>query len=100
MQNQEQHNRANNLSAEARSKGGQNSPGNFKHDPERAAEGPAYLDWFRARGYPVVHEPQRVNEGEGDIVLAGRELINLSEVYATAKTDSVELRHEIEWRPP
>lgn len=31
-----------------------------------------------------------------DIVLAGRALINLSEVYATAKTDSVELRHEIE----
>ena len=43
----------------------------FRH-PERAAEGPAYLDWFRARGFPVVHEPQRINEGEGDIVLAGR----------------------------
>jgi hypothetical protein len=31
-----------------------------------------------------------------DIVLAGRELTNLSEVYATAKADSVELRREIE----
>jgi general stress protein YciG len=28
----------NNLSREARSKGGQNSPGNFKNDPERASE--------------------------------------------------------------
>ncbi len=28
----------NNLSDEARSKGGQNSPGNFKNDPERARE--------------------------------------------------------------
>ena len=31
-------NRAQNLSAEGRSKGGQNSSGNFKNDPERAAE--------------------------------------------------------------
>lgn len=38
---------------------------------ERAAEGPAYLDWFRQRGFTAVHEPQRVNEGEGDIVHAG-----------------------------
>jgi hypothetical protein len=30
-----------------------------------------------------------------NIVLAGHELINLSDVYATAKTDSDELRHEI-----
>lgn len=28
----------NNLSREARSKGGHNSPGNFKNDPERASE--------------------------------------------------------------
>lgn len=28
----------NNLSDKARSKGGQNSPGNFKNDPQRAAE--------------------------------------------------------------
>ncbi len=39
--------------------------------PERAAEGPAYLDWFRRQGYRAVHEPRRVNEGEGDIVTAG-----------------------------
>jgi N-dimethylarginine dimethylaminohydrolase len=42
----------------------------FRH-PERAAEGPAYLDWFRRQGYTSVHEPQRINEGEGDIVHAG-----------------------------
>lgn len=28
----------NNLSREARSKGGKNSPGNFRNDPQRAAE--------------------------------------------------------------
>jgi len=39
--------------------------------PERAAEGPAYLDWFRGRGFSPVHESHRVNEGEGDIVHAG-----------------------------
>jgi N-dimethylarginine dimethylaminohydrolase len=38
--------------------------------PERAAEGPAYLDWFRANGYRV-HEPRLPNEGEGDILFAG-----------------------------
>jgi N-dimethylarginine dimethylaminohydrolase len=38
---------------------------------ERAAEGPAYLDWFRQRGFTSVHEPLWVNEGEGDIVCAG-----------------------------
>ena len=39
--------------------------------PERAAEGAAYLDWFRQRGYPVVQVPQAVNEGEGDLLEAG-----------------------------
>jgi N-dimethylarginine dimethylaminohydrolase len=46
----------------------------FRH-PERAAEGPAYLDWFRRSGYPVVREPGHVNEGEGDIVFAGDVII-------------------------
>lgn len=41
----------------------------FAH-PERAAEGPAYLDWFREAGFRVV-EPEFVNEGEGDIMLVG-----------------------------
>ncbi|TDD00805.1 amidinotransferase [Nonomuraea deserti] len=44
--------------------------------PQRGPEGPAYLRWFAERGYPA-HEPQHVNEGEGDflvldeVVLAG-----------------------------
>jgi N-dimethylarginine dimethylaminohydrolase len=46
----------------------------FRH-PERAAEGPAYLDWFRRNGFTAVHEPGRVNEGEGDIVPAGRVIL-------------------------
>ncbi len=36
--NRSGNNRGSNLSREARSKGGSNSPGNFKNDPERAAE--------------------------------------------------------------
>lgn len=38
--------------------------------PERAPEGPAYMDWFAARGLQVV-EPVSVNEGEGDFLLVG-----------------------------
>jgi general stress protein YciG len=38
MANSHKGNRGNNLSPEARSKGGSNSPGNFKNDPGRAAE--------------------------------------------------------------
>ncbi|MFK0158087.1 dimethylargininase [Streptomyces sp. NPDC090499] len=43
-------------------------------DVERAAEGPAYLQWFRERGY-LVHDPVHVNEGEGDFLLAGDRLL-------------------------
>lgn len=43
----------------------------FRH-AERAAEAAVYLDWFRRHGYPVVRAPKAVNEGEGDIVHAGR----------------------------
>ncbi|MHB1329887.1 MAG: dimethylargininase [Gemmatimonadales bacterium] len=41
----------------------------FRH-PQRQAEGPAYMDWFRANGFDV-HEPKFVNEGEGDFLLVG-----------------------------
>jgi N-dimethylarginine dimethylaminohydrolase len=41
----------------------------FTH-PQRQAEGPAYMDWFRANGFDV-HEPKFVNEGEGDFLLVG-----------------------------
>jgi N-dimethylarginine dimethylaminohydrolase len=39
--------------------------------PERAAEADAYLSWFRSHGYTAVHEAVQVNEGEGDILVAG-----------------------------
>src|SRR4029453_9295479 len=39
-------------------------------DPERADEGPAYRAWFERAGFEV-HEPKFVNEGEGDLLLAG-----------------------------
>ena len=39
--------------------------------PQRAAEAAAYLSWFRSRGYLGVHEAAVVNEGEGDILVAG-----------------------------
>ncbi|MBG0816023.1 amidinotransferase [Planomonospora sp. ID82291] len=48
----------------------------FTH-AERAAEGPAYLDWFVRNGYERVREADFTNEGEGDfltldhVVLAG-----------------------------
>ena len=43
--------------------------------PERAAEAAAYLDWFRAGGFPDVRAPRHVNEGEGDILFTGRALV-------------------------
>jgi N-dimethylarginine dimethylaminohydrolase len=46
----------------------------FRH-PQRAAEGPAYLRWFRRNGYRTVHEARIVNEGEGDIVFTGTEIL-------------------------
>ena len=46
----------------------------FKH-VERAEEGPAYLDWFEAAGYEQLHEPAHVNEGEGDLLVAGERLL-------------------------
>jgi N-dimethylarginine dimethylaminohydrolase len=39
--------------------------------PQRAGEAAAYLDWFRSNGWPSVHEAGHVNEGEGDILVAG-----------------------------
>jgi N-dimethylarginine dimethylaminohydrolase len=47
-------------------------------NPERTAEAPAHLKWFRAHGFADVHEPQQINEGEGDFavtaswILAGK----------------------------
>jgi N-dimethylarginine dimethylaminohydrolase len=41
---------------------------------ERAAEGPAYLNWFRAAGFET-HDAQYTNEGEGDLLVAGSRLL-------------------------
>ena len=38
--------------------------------PERQAEGPAYLEWFRGAGFRAV-DAEEVNEGEGDLLLVG-----------------------------
>src|ERR1019366_5995914 len=46
----------------------------FRH-PERAGEAAAYRQWFLRTGYQVVREPRIVNEGEGDIVFTGREIL-------------------------
>jgi len=42
--------------------------------PERQPEGPAYMEWFRANGYEV-HVPKETNEGEGDILLVGEDIL-------------------------
>lgn len=39
--------------------------------PQRQPEGPAYQKWFADHGY-VTHTAQQVNEGEGDMLIAGR----------------------------
>lgn len=36
---------------------------------QRAPEGPAYLQWFADHGFEV-HEPEHINEGEGDLLLS------------------------------
>lgn len=46
----------------------------FKY-PQRQPEAAAYLNWFRSRGYSQVRESQVPNEGEGDIVFAGRAIL-------------------------
>lgn len=43
-------------------------------DPQRADEAPAYQTWLERAGFPV-HEPKHVNEGEGDLLLAGDVLL-------------------------
>jgi N-dimethylarginine dimethylaminohydrolase len=42
----------------------------FRH-PERQAEAAAHLDWFREAGFTRVVPPRFVNEGEGDLLVAG-----------------------------
>jgi N-dimethylarginine dimethylaminohydrolase len=42
--------------------------------PERQAEGPAYMDWFRERAFDV-RVPENINEGEGDFLLVGNTIL-------------------------
>jgi N-dimethylarginine dimethylaminohydrolase len=42
---------------------------------EREAEAPAHRAWFAAAGFPEVHEPEHVNEGEGDYAVTGRYIL-------------------------
>src|SRR2546423_11945883 len=42
--------------------------------PERAEEGPAYLNWFARSGF-ITQEAKSVNEGEGDLLLTERFLL-------------------------
>ncbi|MGW7574642.1 dimethylargininase [Streptomyces sp. NPDC054765] len=42
---------------------------------ERVAEGPAYLDWFRATGFTELWDPTEINEGEGDFLVTGRHIL-------------------------
>jgi N-dimethylarginine dimethylaminohydrolase len=42
--------------------------------PQRDAESAAYLAWFARSGYPAT-APLSVNEGEGDIIFAGRAIL-------------------------
>src|ERR1022692_5295495 len=54
--------------------GGQVLGARFRH-PQRAPESTAYFRWFQRSGFPAAVPPRSVNEGEGDIVFAGRTVI-------------------------
>jgi N-dimethylarginine dimethylaminohydrolase len=47
---------------------------NFKY-AQRQPEAAAYLNWFRSQGYSQIRESRVLNEGEGDIVFAGRAIL-------------------------
>jgi len=46
----------------------------FKY-PQRQPEAAAYLNWFRGQAYGEIRESGVPNEGEGDIVFAGRAIL-------------------------
>jgi N-dimethylarginine dimethylaminohydrolase len=47
------------------------------HHEERAAEGPAYMEWFSEQGFEVA-TPREINEGEGDFLLVGDTILAAS----------------------
>jgi N-dimethylarginine dimethylaminohydrolase len=57
---------------------------------ERQPEAAAYLSWFRASGYRQIQESAVTNEGEGDIIFAGRAILA---GYGFRTEESV--RHEL-----
>jgi len=46
----------------------------FRHQ-QRQDETPAYVEWFRSRGYQVVHQAEFTNEGEGDYLVVGERIL-------------------------
>nr|WP_232534370.1 dimethylargininase [Plantactinospora sp. KBS50] len=65
-------------------------------DPERADEAPAYRAWFERAGFEI-HDPKHVNEGEGDILLAG-DLLLAGTGFRTAHAAHAQLQ-EVFGRP-
>ncbi|MEV4758322.1 dimethylargininase [Micromonospora sp. NPDC049559] len=65
-------------------------------DPQRADEAPAYRAWFERAGFEV-HDPKHVNEGEGDILLAG-DLLLAGTGFRTAHAAHAQLQ-EVFGRP-
>jgi len=59
--------------------------------PERQPEGPAYQQWFADHGYRTRTAAQ-VNEGEGDILVAGRTVL-AGTGFRTTRAAHDELRH-------
>jgi N-dimethylarginine dimethylaminohydrolase len=43
--------------------------------PQRAAEAPAYARWLEEHGFGPVHRPLTVNEGEGDFLVVGDQIL-------------------------
>lgn len=46
----------------------------FRH-PQRQGESAAYLEWFRLAGWSTLQQAEYVNEGEGDFLFTGREIL-------------------------
>ncbi|HEY0696639.1 MAG TPA: amidinotransferase [Micromonospora sp.] len=65
-------------------------------DPQRADEAPAYRTWFEQAGFEI-HEPKHVNEGEGDILLAG-DLLLAGTGFRTAHASHAQVQ-EVFGRP-
>ncbi len=59
--------------------------------PERGPEGPAYEKWFADRGF-VTHTAEQINEGEGDMLVAGG-VILAGTGFRTDRAAHAELAH-------